>query len=151
MGELLHSGAIKDMSKVSDQLWEFHAAIGDEPGRAKEGTVEKSLRMNLFIEEGRELIKELERYPVDTKKILHELADVVVVCYGTAHAFDLDLDAALDEVHRANMEKVKPPDGSEPIRREDGKILKPDGFRPAVLEHYRPYPAADEYVWRDSP
>lgn len=139
------------MSKVSDQLWEFHAAIGDEPGRAKDGNGKgKSLRMNLFVEEGIELIAELEREPENTLNILRELADVVVVCYGTAHAFDLDLDAALDEIHRANMEKVKPPDGSEPIKRDDGKILKPDGFQPAVLDPFRPYPAPNPAIDLDT-
>lgn len=138
------------MSKVSDQLWGFHSAAGDEPGYAKGDANSVILRMNLFIEEGHELIKELEKGRVDTNKILRELADVITVCYGTAYAFDLDLDAALDEVHRANMKKVNPPDGSKPIRREDGKILKPDGWRPPVLDSHRPYPAPDATIDLDT-
>lgn len=130
------------MSKVSDQLWQFHSALGDEPGRALSGEDgPKRLRLDLFIEEGVELIAELEAKQIDKAALLRELADVVVVVYGTAHAYDLDIDAALDELHRANMEKVEPPDGSEPVIREDGKVLKPPGFRSAVLDPTRRYPA----------
>lgn len=55
--------------------------------------------------------------------VARELADVVYVAYGTAHALGIDLDAALLEVHRANMSKAGGP------RRADGKALKPPGFR----------------------
>jgi Phosphoribosyl-ATP pyrophosphohydrolase len=42
-------------------------------------------------------------YEMDREKIAQELADVVYVAVGTAHAFAIDLDVALAEVHRAAM------------------------------------------------
>jgi NTP pyrophosphatase (non-canonical NTP hydrolase) len=104
-------------STASQALAAFHAALGDEPGRG--GT---HLRMTLHNEEHAELIEALAEY--DLAHIARELADVVYVAYGTAHAFAIDLDAALEEVHRANMSKANGP------RRGDGKLLKPPGFRP---------------------
>lgn len=150
------------MSDLSRMLSEFHAALGDKPGR---GGAE--LRYTLHGEEHRELIEELTELrstpsgpikfarpdeDVDRAKLARELADVVYLAFGTAHAFDINLDAALVEVHRAAMSKVDPVcdacdgDGKGPgLRahclkcddtgrgerkvRADGKVLKPDGFR----------------------
>jgi len=64
----------------------------------------------------------------DRAHIARELADVVYIAYGTAHAFAIDLDAAVTEVHRAAMSKLVGP--GLPIVREDGKVLKPPGFAP---------------------
>jgi NTP pyrophosphatase (non-canonical NTP hydrolase) len=96
-------------------LAEFHAALDDERGRGN-----GALRLTLHEEEGKELLDELgplvfdERIPLDDRAInraqlARELADVLYVSYGTAHAFDIDLDAALAEVHRAAMHKLYPP------------------------------------------
>lgn len=57
--------------------------------------------------------------------VARELADVVYVAYTTAWAHDLDLDAALAEIHRAAMSKME-----ANVRREDGKIIKHPGFTP---------------------
>jgi len=40
--------------------------------------------------------------------IAQELADLVYVAYGTAlaYAYGIDLDAVIEEVHRANMSKL---------------------------------------------
>ncbi len=83
---------------VAEMLAEFHAALGDAPGRGGAG-----LRTTLHCEEHDELVHELtEDGPlgfrvarpdadVDRAKLARELADVVYVAYGTAHAFDIDL------------------------------------------------------------
>jgi NTP pyrophosphatase (non-canonical NTP hydrolase) len=89
--------------------------------------------------------------------LARELAGVLYVAYGTADLLGIDLDVALAEVHRANMAKlpdcyVCEGDGmiplsiprlrrsvclacngtgkGKPIKREDGKIPKPDGWQP---------------------
>lgn len=92
-----------------------------------------SLRLTLHEEEHEELLDELSdkrlsgvRVPkangdVDRAKLARELADVVYITYGTAHAFAIDLDAALREIHRAAMRKL---DSATMLVREDGKILK---------------------------
>lgn len=64
------------------------------------------------------------------------LADIIVYCVDTAIRHGIDLDSVLDEVHRANMMKIRNPETGEikVIRDEDpnsksyGKILKPEGF-----------------------
>lgn len=58
-----------------------------------------------------------------------ELADVLYIVYGTADLLEIPIEAVFGEVHRSNMSKVGP-DG-QVIRREDGKILKPDTYREA--------------------
>jgi predicted HAD superfamily Cof-like phosphohydrolase len=92
-------------------LSELHAALNDERGRGN-----AALRLTLHEEED-----------VDRARLARELADVVYVAFGTAHAFAIDLDAALAEVHRAAMSKLDP---ATMVVREDGKILKPPGFIP---------------------
>ena len=105
------------------------------------------LRATLHKEEHEELVEALgqwagqtgtrvvrlgDKYPPThdgiRKAIARELADVVYVAYGTALIAGIDLDAAIAEVHRANMQKVR-----EGHRREDGKIVKPPNFQPPDL------------------
>lgn len=59
------------------------------------------------------------------------LADMVYVIAGTAISYGIDLDAVIEEVCRSNDTKFV--DG-QLIRREDGKILKPEGYEPPRLE-----------------
>lgn len=56
--------------------------------------------------------------------LMHELADVVIVAFGTADYLGLDFDAILNAVMRANMRKVPP---TEP----GGKATKPAGWVPS--------------------
>jgi NTP pyrophosphatase (non-canonical NTP hydrolase) len=84
------------------------------------------LRPTLHDEEHAELIEALESG--DRAAIARELADVVYIAYGTALVHRIDLDVAVREVHRANLSKVG--DDGQPIRRDDGKILKGPNFRP---------------------
>lgn len=62
---------------------------------------------------------------------LDALADIVYVAYGAALELGLPLDDALRVVHESNMAKLGP-DG-KPIVRSDGKVLKPEGWRPPNL------------------
>ena len=109
------------MSEASKGLYEFHT----HPNSRFGGTNGVELRKTLHREEHQELMDELEKTDYDRAKIARELADVVYVCYGTALAYDIDLDAAIAEVHAAAMRKM-----DAGVRREDGKILKPPGFVP---------------------
>lgn len=63
------------------------------------------------------------------------IADLLVTVYGVACVLGLDAGPLFDEVHRTNMAKVGGP------RREDGKLLKPPGWKPpdiaAVVERQR--------------
>lgn len=126
------------MSAAADMLREFHSALGDEPGRGN-----ARLRWTLHDEEYEELVEELTerveggrigevRVPkrdedVDRHRLARELADVIYVAFGTAHAFAIDLDVALAEIHRAAMSKLDP---ATMVVRDDGKVMKPPGFVP---------------------
>jgi NTP pyrophosphatase (non-canonical NTP hydrolase) len=100
------------------------AAMADEfqtHPNALDETNYPALRRTLLEEEHEELLEALEGG--DPTQIARELADVVYVVYGTAWVHGIDLDAALDEIHRAAMQKM-----DAGVRRGDGKIIKPPGF-----------------------
>ena len=89
----------------------------------------RGLRLRLLSEEFREYMEaEKSTNPVD---IADALGDMLVVIYGTAAAYGIDLDAVVREIHASNMTKVQP-DGTV-LRDEGGKIMKPDGYRPPNL------------------
>ena len=88
------------------------------------------LRLDLIEEELDEL-----HYAIDNKdmvEIADALGDLLFVVYGAGHAFGIDLDECFKEIHASNMSKLGP-DG-KPIKREDGKVLKPDTFFPPDLK-----------------
>ncbi|MBC7647427.1 MAG: hypothetical protein H7095_09965 [Pseudopedobacter sp.] len=119
------------MSHYMDLL-EFHRAVGlgapDSPAMPDVQTLE--LRRTLIWEEFNEVMAEFDKaraagQVLELSDLLHELADLLYVTYGTFVACGVDADAVFAEVHRANMQK------SSGKRREDGKILKPEGFKSA--------------------
>jgi predicted HAD superfamily Cof-like phosphohydrolase len=122
------------MSHYVDLL-EFHKAVGlaapETPSVPDAQTLE--LRRTLIGEEFAEVIAEFDKAQtagqvLELSDLLHELADLLYVTYGTFVACGIDADAVFAEVHRANMQKA----GGK--RREDGKILKPEGFKSADVK-----------------
>lgn len=102
-----------------------------------------SLRYTLLVEEAKEALDELShihRFPFadEAQKrrqlaaLAKELADVLVVTYGAAAEFGIDLDEVLSEVHESNMSKLDH-DG-RPIRRDDGKVLKGPNYQAPDIE-----------------
>jgi predicted HAD superfamily Cof-like phosphohydrolase len=65
-------------------------------------------------------------------KLAKELADLLVVAYGTAEVFGIDLDWAFVETMASNMTKLD--SNGKPIYREDGKVLKGPNYRPPNME-----------------
>jgi predicted HAD superfamily Cof-like phosphohydrolase len=108
---------------VADLLNEWHEGLDQPFGQA---TAEaRRLRRDLHEEEGKELLDALDSG--DVVAIARELADEVYTAYSTAHLFGIPLDAVIYEVHNANMRKLT----RDGVRlREDGKVLKPEGWRP---------------------
>jgi predicted HAD superfamily Cof-like phosphohydrolase len=90
------------------------------------------LRAELIKEEvAKELFPALQRFAnfqslENLTEVADALVDSVYVILGCAVAMDLPWQKLWDEVHRSNMAKVHA-DGSV-RRREDGKILKPEGW-----------------------
>lgn len=88
------------------------------------------LRLRLLAEEYAELVAAMVEG--DLAAVAQELADLVVVAYGTAATYGLDLDRAVWEVMEANRSKLV--DG-RPVLRADGKVLKGPNYRPPDMEH----------------
>jgi predicted HAD superfamily Cof-like phosphohydrolase len=87
------------------------------------------MQRRLIDEEYREFI-EAQAMKADCEA-LKELADLVYVCFQFAENLEWDLEEALRRVHISNMSKLGP-DGN-PIRREDGKVLKGPNYAPPYL------------------
>jgi predicted HAD superfamily Cof-like phosphohydrolase len=81
-----------------------------------------------FLDSENQLIMGLRMNAADCLK---ELADLVYVCYQYAENLGWDLDEALNRVHLSNMSKLG--EDGNPIRREDGKVLKGPNYKPPTL------------------
>lgn len=70
----------------------------------------------------------------DLIEILDSLADQLYILFGTVckHGLQDHIIKAFELVHNNNMSKLGP-DGN-PIIREDGKIIKPEGFKKVELK-----------------
>lgn len=118
----------------------FHRAFDISPPSALTVDDVLKLRDKLIAEETLEVhgaVEELRnaRSPEELLEakahLLKELADLLYVTFGFAELFNLPLDEAFVEVHLNNMSKLGP--SGKPIRREDGKVLKPEGFKECDL------------------
>ena len=89
-----------------------------------------NLYLSLIQEETGELAAAVAaQNNVDT---LDALIDILVVTIGAIHSMGADAEGAWKEVMRTNFAKVQTPEG-KPLRREDGKILKPANWVPPDL------------------
>lgn len=89
--------------------------------------------LSLIAEE----VKELQE-AVDAKDRVEELdalIDILVVTIGAIHSMGADGIGAWDEVMRTNFAKIDAITGKV-RKREDGKVLKPEGWTAPVLEKY---------------
>lgn len=92
------------------------------------------LNGTILVEEANEVFKAI--WSGSIKDIVHELADVMYVVYNIANTHGIPpemLDRAFEEVHAANLTKVKPPVN----RRADGKIVKNKHYRAPNLSFVR--------------
>ena len=84
------------------------------------------LYRNLISEE----ISELEEAVGTGNKVeqLDALIDILVVTIGAIHSMGADAEGAWREVLRSNLAKIDESTGKV-IKREDGKVLKPHGWK----------------------
>ena len=71
----------------------------------------------------------------DPKECLDALIDILVVTVGAIHSLGADGAGAWNEVMRTNFAKIDPATGRV-NKREDGKVLKPEGWTPPELDQY---------------
>jgi predicted HAD superfamily Cof-like phosphohydrolase len=90
----------------------------------------RKLRLDLIEEELDELHLGIDNQ--DIVEVADALTDLLYVVYGAGHAFGIDLDECFQEVHQSNMSKLG--EDGRPIKREDGKVLKPDTYFPPDLK-----------------
>ena len=112
------------MSYFTD-VRDFHQAFGQRIGEKPEfpDEDERKLRVKLLREEFTEYL-DGESFN-DLVEVADALADIIYIACGTAVSYGIPLDDVFAEVHRSNMAKLV--DGKV-IRREDGKIQKPEGW-----------------------
>lgn len=117
----------------------FHEATNQTVGLSPE-LRDRDLRAKLIMEEAVETVAAMgfdvtadikglayftKRYPAPHfEDAIDGLADLQYVVLGSAVAWGIDLGPFFEEVHRANMDKLRGP------KRADGKQLKPDDWRP---------------------
>jgi predicted HAD superfamily Cof-like phosphohydrolase len=106
----------------------FMLACGQTTGI--ENVEQYSLYHNLIKEEVQELEDSQTR-----EDDVDALIDILVVTIGALHSIGVDVNGAWGEVVRSNMAKIDPETGKV-RKREDGKVLKPEGWTPPELKQF---------------
>ena len=123
------------MNPIVRSLLEFNNAFDipklDAPGLGTDELIE--LRIKLLVEEVQEYAEAARAGHM--VEILDALADIGYILAGTIinHGMQHIYDDSFNEVHRSNMAKLV--DGKV-IRREDGKVLKPQDWQPPNLAQF---------------
>lgn len=116
-----HYNCVKQFHKV------YGANIGTVP--AWPSVQERELRQALLKEEYKEYTD--AEAANDFVEMCDALGDMLYIIYGTAVSYGIPIDEIFQEIHDSNMSKLD--SSGNPIRREDGKILKgPNYFAPDI-------------------
>lgn len=108
---------------VLDFHWKFGQPVGAEPGWAPFDVMR--MRIKLVNEEYTEFSQAVGGG--NLIDLTDSIADLIYVLIGLANACGVDMRPIWTAVHRANMAK----EGG--AMREDGKVLKPEGWVPPDL------------------
>lgn len=122
----------KRQQDMQQCVYEFHkAGAGPHPEFPSLDHARSGLRQRLIAEEANEVIDALQGNSMVA--IAKELADLLYVTFGTAVEYGIDMNPIFLAVHESNMTKCQVDDQGNPklVRREDGKVLKPDSYVPA--------------------
>ena len=106
----------------------FGSACDQEPSEAN-----YDMYLGLIAEEYNELADAIAAD--DRVEQLDALVDILVVTMGAIRAGGFDGEGAWKEVMRTNFAKIDP-DTGKVRKREDGKVLKPEGWQPPKLDAY---------------
>lgn len=106
----------------------FHTACDQEPSEAN---------YNMYLKLIEEEYEELSVAVAENDRVeqLDALVDILVVTMGAIRAGGFDGEGAWKEVMDTNFAKIDPTTGKV-IKREDGKVLKPEGWQPPQLEKF---------------
>ena len=92
-----------------------------------------NMYLGLIEEEAEELNQAILNK--DKVEMLDALIDMLVVTIGAIHSAGFDAEGAWKEVMSTNFAKIDKKTGKV-IKREDGKVLKPDGWTPPNLKDF---------------
>lgn len=94
-------------------------------------------QFNMYLKLIEEEAEELNQAIISKDKVemLDALVDMLVVTIGAIHSMGADANGAWNEVMRTNLAKIDPETGKV-RKREDGKVLKPEGWTPPDLRKY---------------
>ena len=103
----------------------FHTACDQEPS-----VDNYAMYLDLITEE----YEELKQALIDDNRVeqLDALVDILVVTMGAIRAGGFDGEGAWKEVMDTNFAKIDPTTGKV-IKRADGKVLKPEGWKAPEL------------------
>jgi len=116
------------MTNPFEDIERFGSACDQEPSEAN---------YKMYLDLIREETDELEEAIQDNDKVeqLDALIDILVVTMGAVRAAGWDGEAAWKEVMDTNFAKIDPTTGKV-IKREDGKVLKPEGWKAPELAQF---------------
>ena len=106
----------------------FQTACDQEPSEAN-----YDMYLSLIAEEYNELADAIAAD--DKVEQLDALVDILVVTMGAIRAGGFDGEGAWREVMATNFAKIDP-DTGKVRKREDGKVLKPEGWRAPELAQF---------------
>ena len=116
------------MTNVFKDIDKFAVACDQAPSEDN-----YSLYLNLIAEEYGELV-DATAYGNKVGQ-LDALVDILVVTIGAIRAGNMDGEGAWKEVMDTNFAKIDPETGKV-TKREDGKVLKPEGWKAPELEKF---------------
>lgn len=116
------------MTNVFEDVNKFGTACDQEPNQAN-----YEMYLGLIDEEYTELQDAIEAS--DKLEQLDALVDILVVTVGAIRAAGWDGEGAWREVMNTNFAKIDP-DTGKVRKREDGKVLKPEGWKAPELAKF---------------
>lgn len=116
------------MSKTFTDVSVFLSAVGQQvPSKPIGETDQSKLYKKLIDEEYHEFLEAF--YTDDTVEEIDACFDMMWVIIGYMKSRGWDCENIWDEGAKSNLSKIDPVSGKV-LRREDGKILKPEGWKP---------------------
>jgi predicted HAD superfamily Cof-like phosphohydrolase len=113
------------MSKMFCDVAAFMNAVGQTT--TEKNIPQSSLYHSLICEEFNEYIQALNKN--DDAEIIDACFDMIWVIIGYMKSRGWDCEAIWDEGAQSNLAKIDKETGKV-IKREDGKVLKPEGWKP---------------------
>lgn len=116
------------MTNVFEDINKFATACDQAPSEAN---------YKMYLDLIREETGELEDAIADNNRIeqLDALVDILVVTIGAIRAGGMNAEGAWKEVMDTNFAKIDPETGKV-IKRDDGKVLKPEGWQAPKLSQF---------------